>query len=339
MRITTLQTNNTMLNYINAGESRYYELSEEAASGLKVSKPSDDPSATKSLLNIKTQLSQLTSYLDNMKKSQNELDTLDDNMSSLTDLIGDATDLATQASNGTYSDTDLSNIKTQVDTIIESVLDIANTQYEGKYMFSGTATSTPTYEVLKDGSGNITDITYRGTASTDSYQRYVTISDGVKMAINTTGDKLFGSYDYNTATGITTADGLLGNLVVLSKALGGGGTTTVNGTIDGVEHGTIGGVVHDDGIISTSYCLTGLNDSLDTTSATRTKFASVSSRFDMTTTSIDSTITSLKAYKSDLQDCDLATVLADLAAQDASLQATMSVTSKVLSGMSLLDYM
>lgn len=337
MRVTTLQTNNSMLKYITSGESRYYELSKEASSGLKVTEPSDDPTAAKSLLNIKTQLSQLNSYLTNMKTSQNELDTLDTNLSSLTDLIGNATDLATEASNGTYSKTDLKNIKTQIDTIIQSVTDIANTNYDGKYMFSGTATSTQAYQTTSV-SGNITNITYQGTPSTGAYERYVNISDGTKVAINTSGDSVFGSYTTN-GDGTITANGILGNLVILSNALGNGGSTTINGTIDGVYHGTVGGTTYDDGTVKTSDVLTGLNKALDTTSATRTKFASVSNRFDMTKTAINTSITALKAYKSDLQDADLATVLADLSAQETALQASMSVTSSMLSKVSLLNYL
>lgn len=341
MRISTIQQNNSMMNYITSAESRYYELTEQAASGKKVTRPSDDPAATKSLLNIKTQLSQLDGYLSNMQKSQNELDTLDDQLSSLTDLIGDATDLATEAANGTYSASDLSNIKTQIDTIIQSVVDVANTQYEGKYIFSGTATSTPAYEITRNGTGTITAITYNGTPQTDDYERYVNISDGINVAINISGDQIFGDYELDGTTGLTTANGLLGDLVLLSNSLGNGAnrSTTINGYIDGVEHGTIGGTVYDDGVITTSECLNPLTTALDTTSAARTRFAAISGRFDITTTSIESTVTSLTAYQSDLEDCDLATVLADLAAQETALQATMSVTSSLLAGTSLLDYL
>lgn len=304
MRVTSLQTNDTMLNYITNSEARYYDLSKEASSGLKVTKASDDPTAAKSLLNVKTQLNQLNSYLDNMSSSQNELDTLDSTFSSLTTAIQSASDIATQAANGTYTSTDLNNMKTQLDQIIKSVTDLANTKFNGKYIFSGTATSTPAYDT-NAVTGNIT---YEG--NTDS--RYVTISDGTSVAINAPGISVFGQYDSVVPA---NSSGLLGTLGTLSTALGTNNKVAISNSID------------------------NLTTNLDTVSASRTNFAAVSNRFTMTEDSINSTKTTLTAYQSDLQNADLATVLADLAAQQTSLQATLQVSSNLLAGKSLLDYM
>lgn len=317
MRITSLLTSDTLTGYLTSAESRYYQLSEEAASGYKVTKPSDDPSAAKKLININTQLNQLNSYLSNMSSASNELDTLDSTLSSLTDMIENVTDLATQAANGTYSGGDLSKIKTQVDSIIQSVLTTANTQYDGVYIFSGTATSTQTYTTVTDSSTNITSITYNGTPSTGDYERYVAISDGVSVGINATGDSVFGSYSVTTTGGVTTttANGLFGTLMTLSNALGKNDQAAV------------------------SSCLDGLSTALNNVSGVRTKYASVSNRFTLTKNSIDTTITNLKASQSDLRNADLATVLEDLATQEVALQACYQVTSNMIGKTSLLDYM
>lgn len=351
IRTTTLGTANSMLNYITSSESKYYQLAEEASSGEKVSKPSDDPTATKSILNITSQLSQLSGYLKNMSTSQTELDTLDNSLSSLSTMIENASSLATQASSDTYS-SDYSTIKTQIDSILGSVVDLSNTQYDGNYIFSGTATSTKTYTT--DASGNIT---YNGSdTSTDAYQRYVTISDGVSVGINADGESLFGSYSSviqsNLAaastdvagtvttsstdaagniilTSITTklngdgtknvttatGDGIIGTLKILSNALGNEDSTTVRTTLD------------------------SLTSNLNTTLATQTKFASVTNQFTITENSINSTVTNLKSYKSDLKDCDLSEVLSDLTTQKLAMQATYQVTSQMLGGTSLLDYL
>lgn len=313
MRVTTLGTSDSMLNYILSGESKYYDLSQQASSGLKVRRPSDDPFAAKSVLNINTQLSKLESYTKNMSECQNELDVVDGAMSSLTDLINNATNLTTQAVNGTYSDDDLANIKIQIDQIIQSVTDLGNTQYNGTYIFSGTSTDTKTYDVTKDLAGNITSITYQGTPTTDAYQRYTTIADGVSIPINTTGDQIFGEYD----SGSGTATGLLGTLMTISNAIGlpVPDRTTAN------------------------TCLDQLNSALDTVSVNRTTFASISNRFQITQSSIDTSTTQLTAYKSDLQDADLSVVLADLTTQKIALQSTYSITSQLLGKTSLLDYL
>lgn len=313
-RVTMLGSANSMLNYIIGGESKYYELSEQAASGLRVIKPSDDSFATKSILDVNSQMNKLNSYLNNMALAQNELDVLDGTLSSLTNLVEKATELTAQASNGTYSNEDMDYIKIQIDQVIESVIDLANTEYNGTYIFSGTATSTKTY-TTNPATGNIT---YNGTPVTDDYQRCTTISDGVAVSINTTGDQVFGSYTAEIAGSPPTPEvavGLLGTLKQISNALGN----------------------HNQAAVSNR--LSGLGTALDTVSVNRTKFASVSNRFQITENSINTTKTQLESYKSDLRDADLSDVLSDLTAQETALKATYSITSSLLSGSSLLDYL
>lgn len=357
IRTTTLGSQTGMMNYIASGQSRYYELSQEAASGKKLTKPSDNPSDAKNVINTNTRLNQLSNYTDNMKLAQNELDVVDDTLSSLTSSLQNGIDLSTQAANGSYSQKDLNNIKIQIDQITQNIVDLANTQYNGNYIFSGASTSTPAYTLTKDASGNITNITYNGTPSTGEYQRYVTISDGISVAVNTTGDQVFGDYtstsstssagagtvgttttfgtdasgnttittvstvfnsvtsQYDTTTTVGTAKGLLGNLMTVSAALSSGNQATISTTLD------------------------KLASNLDTVTVSRTKFASVTQRFEITQSSIDTSTTQLKSYRSDLEDADLAQVLTDLSTQELALQATQEVTTKLLNGTSLLDYL
>lgn len=310
IRTTTLGTNLSMLNYIKSGESRYYELALQASSGSKLSKPSDNPAAAKSVLNMNVQLTQLQSYLDNMSTAQSELDVLDDTLSSLTDSIEKANNFALQAANGTYSPSDLATLKSQIDQITENVVDLANTKYNGNYIFAGTSTTTEPYSIVRNAAGAITSIDYNGTPSTGDYERHVTISDGTTATINTTGDKVFGSY--NLGTGDNT--GLLGNLVTLSNALATNDSAAISASITNFE--------------------TNSNAAL----AARTKFAAVTQRFELTTNSINTTKMQLTSYKSDLEDVDLAQVLTELSAQKTALEATMSLTAQMLNGTSLLDY-
>lgn len=312
IRTTNLGTTNSMMNYITTAESKYYALSEEASSGKKLTEPSENPTGAKNVLNINAKLSQLNSYTDNMKLAQNELNVVDDTYASITNAIQNANDLATQAANGSYSQSDLDGIKVQINQIIEGVVDLANTQYNGAYLFSGTATSTPAYSVTRDAAGNITDIKYNGTPSTGEWQRYAQISDGVSVAINATGDQVFGA---STAGPPAVHTGLMDTLMNLSNALG---------------------PVANRPAISAS--LDSFSVDSDTVSAARTREASITKRFEITGYSIDTATTQLTASKSDLQDADLSQVLTDLSTQKLALQATMSVTSSLLSGKTLLDY-
>jgi len=346
---------NVLTEYLLNSASKYNKLSVEAASGKKVSKPSDDPTATVNILKTNSSLSKLSAYSDNIKSAKNELDVLDSTLSSLNDSIQNATDLATQAANGTYSQSDLDNMKTQVDSILQSVVSLSNTQYNDKYIFSGTATDTTSYGVTYDTQGNISNIGYWGTLTNDAgYQRDATISDGVTVPVNAAGDKLYGSYfsmttttpttttDVTTTTTTTTTSGTgQTKTTITSITVNDDGTTT---TATEVGEGLMGTLVMlsqslakgDTGGISAS--LDGLSNSLDTVSATRAQFASISNRLDLTQSSIDNATTQLTSYKSNLQDADLSQVLTELASAKLALEATYQVTSSTL-GLSLLKYM
>lgn len=311
-RVSTLQTSHTMMNYILNAESKYNNLTEEAASGIRVNQPSDDPVATKKILKMIADINKLNGYSNNISNAQSELETTSSALDSLTNLVQKASDYATQAANGTYNADDLITIKSSVDQIIQSVVDLANTNYNGIYLFSGAATSTEPYSVAYDIDGNITDITYNGTQTND-YQRYVTISDGVSVAINLKGSDVFGSY--SSSGGTVTANGLFGNLMTLSKALADNDTSVINS------------------------CINSLNTDLGTVTTSNTKLAAVANRMDLTNANIQQNITNLKGYKSELQDADLTKVLTDLANQENALKATYSVTSQMLSKTSLLQYL
>lgn len=310
-RTSTLQTLSSLSGYIQESSSKYNKLSEEASSGRKVTTLSDEPTSTKTLMDINTQLDQLSGYLDTMKTTQTELDTVDSSLSSLTTIIQKATDLATEAANGTYNPSDLKNIQNQITEITKSVVDIANTQYDGNYIYAGAATSQKPYDITYDTTGNITGITYSGTPASGNYQRYVTISDGVSVPINTSGDQIFGSY---SSTDATKCSGVLNTLMTLNTALGTNNKTAISST------------------------LTGLDTALNNTTAIQTKSAAISNRFELTQSNIDSTMTTLKSYRSDLRDADLSEVMSDLAVQQTALQASYKIFETV-NGMSLLDYL
>lgn len=350
LRTTTLGTNDLMTNYILGSESQYNDLAVQASTGKKVLKPSDDANATVNILNTNTKMNQLNGYLGNMKLAQNDLNVLDDSLASTTTSLQKANDLAVQASNGTCSNTELDNIKTQIDQILENVTDIANTKYNGNYIFSGTKTGTQAYTT--DSAGNIT---YNGTPETGSYQRYVQISDGVKEQINVSGDQVYGSYSTATVTAATASGDVTGSTTTTSKdASGNTVTTVVNKTVNGdgtttTTTETAKGIVGTLKLLSNAlgnYDSKGISASLDSlssdlsnVSAVRTQFAGVTNRFTMTTESTNNMMTQLKSYKSSLQDADLSEVLTALSAQQLALKATMSVSSSVLSQVSLINYM
>jgi len=309
IRTTNMGNTDAMKVAIQEAQARYYKLSEQASSGKRISEPSEDATAAVNILNTTTKLNQVNGYSENMKLAQNGLNVLDDAFASITDALQAANDLATQAANGSCPQDELDNINIQIKQIISNVIDLSNTQFNGNYIFSGTSTGTQTY--TKDTSGNII---YNGDDNTTTVQ----IANGVNEKTNVPGNKIFGSYTAEQAgppVVPASGTGILGNLQLLSDALGKGDSTIVRSSLDSIQ--------------------SNIND----VSLQRTTFASITQRFALTINSNDNIAIQLESYRSSLEDVDLAEVLTDLAAQKIALQATMSVTSQLLSQTSLMNYM
>lgn len=107
-----------------------------------------------------------------------------------------ANELAVQMANGTYKD-DLKNTKEEIDQMKEHLIQISNTTYAGRYLFSGFKTD----QSLLDDDGNYAiPLTMNGD-DTEIFQYNVGVSEAVK--VNTLGGRVFGTYTTDASGNIT----------------------------------------------------------------------------------------------------------------------------------------
>ena len=125
--------------------SNYNRLTQQLASGNKVINITDDPIAAVNILNTNRQLGQIDTFATNVEIAMSELSTLDDLMDLATGYLSQAWDKAVQANNQTYSNTSLEALKVEIDEITKTMVDLANTEYDNNYIFSGANTKTIPY--------------------------------------------------------------------------------------------------------------------------------------------------------------------------------------------------
>lgn len=312
VRTTTNSTMSSLLTQIMSSQSSMLESQVQLASGKKINAVSDDAIAASKLLQINSQQNDIKRYLSNIDTSNSQINTLDDVLSSVENVGQDAYALSVQAANGTYSDSNLKDIKSQIDQIIASVVDFANTDHQGQYIFSGNNTSTPTYTIGADGS-----IKYNGSTNTTSdNSRSIEIMDGVYISLNVNGQSTFGSYTPATSTDPAAGTGLLGALGKLSAALGKTppDQTAIADSVDGIQAG------------------------IEKVSNIRTQYgASISARLDMSKSYLTDLNLSLKERSSNIEDLDYAEAMTNFTNKKYAYQAALQVTSKTL-GISLLNY-
>jgi len=156
----------------------------QMASGRRVAKPSDDPAAAGSLVQVLSQGSQVDTYTQNSTTLQSNLQLADSTLNSVVTALARAATLGINAANGTLSDSDRSAIAQELQGIKDQVVSLANTSSQGTFLFAGTAsTTTPFVEDDASASG----VSYAGNDDTNS----VEISDGYQIQTGVSGSDLF----------------------------------------------------------------------------------------------------------------------------------------------------
>jgi len=190
-------------------------LQEQASTGLRVIRGSDDPTGAARILQLRTQARSLETYTQNIDAVILSLEQASAALSSVSDSLVRVRELATQATTGTLNQSNRDAIAGEIDGILQQVITEANHRSLGRFIFSGHSVSTAPYAV-ETTDGTITAVTYQG-ARTDLQ---VPVARGVEYSGLLVGDEVFRSQDRRDPL-------FLGNTGVKAGA----GTSSVSGDI------------------------------------------------------------------------------------------------------------
>jgi flagellar hook-associated protein 3 FlgL len=129
-----------------------------AASNKEITRPSDDPFNTSRALALRTSLDGTQQYQRNIEDAQGWQETAEQALNTITEAIHRAHELATQGATDTTDANAREAIAHELDQLIESVRQSANTTYRGRHVFSGTTTDVPPYGTTDAYAGSATDI-------------------------------------------------------------------------------------------------------------------------------------------------------------------------------------
>jgi flagellar hook-associated protein 3 FlgL len=125
------------------------------------------------------------------------LETTDGALSSANEGLQRAREIAVTGCNGTQNTDSLDALAAEVDTMVEEMVQIGNTNYAGKYIFGGAKTVQAPFESITDGSddASITGVQFIDASFDESmldstYQINIPIDTGVTMNISA-GQKTF----------------------------------------------------------------------------------------------------------------------------------------------------
>lgn len=151
MRITegTIATN--FLFTLNKSRERIVELQSQLASGKKIQNASDDPQVADTVLRLNELKSAREQYKKNALEGQELADTTADILSQFADMMTSVKEVLVRAS-GTKNESDLATLSERVNQLLSEGVDIANTKFNGKFIFGGTQSLDLPYTLAPDGS-------------------------------------------------------------------------------------------------------------------------------------------------------------------------------------------
>ncbi|MFJ2464782.1 flagellar hook-associated protein 3 [Pseudomonas sp. NPDC087615] len=183
MRISTSQFYESSAANYQKNFANVVKSSEEASSLIRVNTAADDPVGASRLLQLGQQASMLDQYEANATTIKGTLGTTESVMTSITNVLQRARELAVGAGNAGYTDADRQANASELGQIEEQLLSLMNSQDEnGKYIFAGSKGDTVPFTRNDDGT-----YSYNG----DQVTLDLAIGDTMKMATNTTGWEAF----------------------------------------------------------------------------------------------------------------------------------------------------
>ena len=275
------------------------QLTAELSSGLRVSSLSDDPVAAGQASLLSTAISQDDSFVQTAATAQSLMQVADSALSSVVTQLTTALSAAVGGNSGTASASDLTALSQQLSGIRDQIVSLANTSYQGTYLFAGSQGNTRPFTV--DASTSPATTTYNGDAQTGS----VTTENGQQIQTTLAGSTVFAAPGADVMTALNN----------LASDFASGIPSPTAATDIGVLSAALANVSQQQSI---------LGSSLD-----RLQSASAYAQTDATNRS--ATITNLVS-------ADPATVATQLSSAEVQNQALMSVIATV-EKQSLFDYL
>lgn len=184
MRITETMLSTSLLANISNNREQITRLQSQLASGKRVMKPSDDPQATDSILRLQAVFDRNEQYLKNISDGYAMMEETSQALNSVAELLTDIRDELVRASNGTRQDS-LQIHANRIDQLLSQFVEIANTKFNGKYIFGGTQTLEAPFTLAPDRSA--VTVNPNGISGTIQYP----VADGSLQTVNIPGDEAF----------------------------------------------------------------------------------------------------------------------------------------------------
>ncbi len=212
MRTSTIQLYTQSINKMLERQTELADLEEKIASGQKLNKPSDDPVGSVRVINMSAELAAYDQYARNIDLARSQISQEESVLGQAGNALQRIRELLVQANNDTLDDSNRRAIATEIDSLNEDLMALANTKdATGEYLFGGFQAETQPFS----RTGGV--VQYNG----DQGQRLVRIGTTAQVETRDNGFTVFQQVPSGNGQFTIDADGGNTGNAIMSGSLSG----------------------------------------------------------------------------------------------------------------------
>lgn len=336
MRVTGITSYSNFLYNLGVDQSNLQQTMEQLSSQKQVNQASDNPLAASQIMTVSSALNQAKSYTSTITDATSFTQTQDSALSDISNQMLRIRSLIQSSANGTNGPDELKANKTEIQQTITSIVNDLNTNYNGKYVFGGTADSKPPYTIqyatLGDTTSDITGINFNGNSVNQTRE----VSQGVSVSLVTNGSQLVNGVSVtdpadttattptdNTNGAPTSFGNFVGNLV---KQLNLGINNAQAGDLTAAQTKLGGSILSDFDAYSQNV------------TNVQTQVGALENRLTIATNQNTAQTTNLTTMKSSVQDVDMAKAYMEYQKEQTAYQSTLAMGTKIMNT-TILNYL
>jgi len=191
-RVSSDMMGDNLINITRRNAEQMLKMQSSISSGKKNRLPRDNPVEVSHSIVYRRVLFELNQFEKNIDDGKARLNVADGALGSATDILQRVRELGVQGANGIYTKEDRAKIATEIDQLLEELVNVANTKYKGKTIFAGNDTLENPFKVTRAynkyaGKEIIEKVEYYGDIGKQNRE----IDQGNIVAINAPGNEAF----------------------------------------------------------------------------------------------------------------------------------------------------
>ena len=184
---------------LDAVQANQQQLTQQLSSGVGITSLGQNPVGAGQNVLLLNQIQRDDSFTKSSNLVTGRLQVADTALGSVVAELTSAVSLATSANNGTMNAANVKVVGNQIAGILSEVQSLANSNYQGQYIFAGGKTSTAPFSTSTSSTPAVT--TYGG----DEDVNYLDLPNGQQIQLNLPGDQIFLGSGTNSVFGALNA--------------------------------------------------------------------------------------------------------------------------------------